>query len=134
MKLNFGIPEFDIGIGNPSQINDFSLFVKYSAKTLKKLQIHSFKANCQELCLFLDSIKQLPDLKTFNVNISMLEVIEECDYTITIKSVRKMKVWMRNFLSLNFVDKFFDGVKALEVMYDDHGFESTVNQGTKVHD
>ena len=34
-------------------------------------------------------------------------------------------------MSLNFVDKFFDGVNALEVMYDDHEFESTVNRMTK---
>ena len=59
----------------------------------------------------------------------MQEIIEKCGYSFTITSVRKMRVRIESFMSLSFVDKFFDGVEDLEIMYS-NGDEWTVNRMT----
>ena len=114
-----------------SEFGYFSLFVKNSKKTLKKLQISYFYGDCDELSIFLDSIDQLLDLTTFNIDISdyMQEIIENCLSSITITSVRKMRLWIESLLSLNFVDKFFNGVEVLEIIYK-NGDKWTVNRMT----
>ena len=113
------------------EISYFSLFVKNSRKTLKKLEICYFYANCNELLsMFLQSLDQLLDLTTLNIGIvDLQEVIEKCEYSFTITSVRKMRVRIESFMSLSFVDKFFDGVEDLEIMYS-NGDEWTVNRMT----
>ena len=102
-----------------------SLFVKNSPKILKKLQVYDFSATCVQLKLFLESITQLHDLKTLNIDITptMEEIIDRFDENIVITSVRSMKVWIESFSSLNFIDKFFNCVEGLTIMYGARKFE-----------
>ena len=102
-----------------SEFYHFSVFVKNSPKTLKKLQIYdSSVADCVELKIFLESIRQLHNLKILNIDIPFMQkIIENFDDHIVITSVRSMKLWIYSMKSLIFVDKFFNGVEGLTIVY-----------------
>ena len=121
---------------NPTDVNDFCAFVDKSPKILESLEIQYENSNPQKFAKLIRSLNNLPLLKAFNLDLSFgsQDVTEELikfitshlsfpfkpfrkQKTIQIKTVRKMKLWTSDALTLKLISKLFKGLTTLSLIY-----------------
>ena len=120
----------------PKDVDDFCAFVDKSPKILESLEIQYEVYSAQKFAKLIRSLTDLPLLKEFNfdLNFGDYHVTEELIKSITshlsypfkpfrkqkaiqIKTVRKMKLWTSDTLTLNLINKLFKGLTSLSLIY-----------------